>query len=242
MKKNWKCDAALFLISQSATLFGSTLVQMAIVWYATVATGSGAWVAAFSVCSYLPQFAVSFIGGVWADRFPRKRLIAGADLGIAGVTLMMILLMPLLAEGAALLSALLVLSIIRSVGAGLQTPAVNATVPLLVPEEKRMRFNGMNAAVQSAVQFAAPAAAGAALSSGTLRSTLWIDVATAAVGVAVLLCVSLPAPEKKQDALMASPAAGVSYAVRDRTVGRLLPSMARLCFSACPAAFWQACM
>ena len=95
---------------------------------------------------------------------------------------MMILLMPLLAEGVALLSALLALSMIRSVGAGLQTPAVNATVPLLVPEDKRMRFNGMNAAVQSAVQFAAPAAAGAALSSGTLRSTLWIDVATAAVG------------------------------------------------------------
>ena len=145
MKKNWKCDAALFLISQSVTLFGSTLVQMAIVWYATVATGSGAWVAAFSICSYLPQFAVSFIGGVWADRFPRKRLIAGADLGIAGVTLVMILLMPLLPEGVALLSALLALSMIRSVGAGLQTPAVNATVPLLVPEEKRMRFNGMNA-------------------------------------------------------------------------------------------------
>lgn len=60
---------------------------------------------------------------------------------------MMILLMPLLAEGVALLSALLALSMIRSVGAGLQTPAVNATVPLLVPDEKRMRFNGMNAAV-----------------------------------------------------------------------------------------------
>lgn len=57
----WKGRAALFLVSQSITLFGSTLVQMAIVWYATVATGSGAWVAAFSVCSYLPQFAVSFI-------------------------------------------------------------------------------------------------------------------------------------------------------------------------------------
>lgn len=237
MKKNWKCDAALFLISQSVTLFGSTLVQMAIVWYATVATGSGAWVAAFSVCSYLPQFAVSFIGGVWADRFPRKRLIAGADLGIAGVTLMMILLMPLLAEGVALLSALLALSMIRSVGAGLQTPAVNATVPLLVPDEKRMRFNGMNAAVQSAVQFAAPAVAGAVLISGTLRSTLWIDVATAAVGVAVLLCVSLPAPEKKQDALWPALRAGVDYAARDRTVGRLLAVYGAFVFFCVPGGF-----
>ena len=76
MNLNVKRRAALFLVSQSITLFGSTLVQMAIVWYATVATGSGTWVAAFSICSYLPQFAVSFIGGVWADRFPRRLLIS----------------------------------------------------------------------------------------------------------------------------------------------------------------------
>ena len=38
---NVKRRAALFLVSQSITLFGSTLVQMAIVWYATIATGSG---------------------------------------------------------------------------------------------------------------------------------------------------------------------------------------------------------
>ena len=210
---------------------------MAIVWYATVATGSGAWVAAFSVCSYLPQFAVSFIGGVWADRFPRKRLIAGADLGIAGVTLMMILLMPFACRrrGASVRSFGTVDHPLR--GAGLQMPAVNATVPLLVPEEKRMRFNGMNAAVQSAVQFAAPAAAGAALISGTLRSTLWIDVATAAVGVAVLLCVSLPAPEKKQDALWPALRAGVSYAVRDRTVGRLLAVYGAFVFFCVPGGF-----
>ena len=45
------CIRDRFLVSQSITLFGSTLVQMAIVWYATIATGSGTWVAAFSICS-----------------------------------------------------------------------------------------------------------------------------------------------------------------------------------------------
>ena len=46
----------------------------------------------------------------------------------------------------------------------------------------KMRANGVNATLQSIVQFAAPAAAGAILSLGSLRSTLWIDIATAAVG------------------------------------------------------------
>lgn len=238
-KENWKVCAALFLISQGLTLFGSTLVQMAIVWYASVSTGSGAWVSAFSICSYLPQFAVSFPAGVWADRFSRRALIAGADLSIAAVTLVMILLMPMFCEEPTLLAALLVLSVIRSVGAGVQTPAVNATVPLLVPADKRMRFNGINAAVQSAVQFAAPAAASAVLAAGTLRSTLWIDVATAAVGVAVLLRVPLPPVTKKPTAgsLWSSLRGGVAYAAREAEVGRLLAIYGIFVFFCVPGGF-----
>ena len=95
---NWKGRTILFLISQCITLFGSTLVQMAIVWYVTLNTSSGAWVAAFSVCSYLPQFLVSFLGGVWADRYNRKKLIIGADMAIAAVTLVMMLAMPYITE------------------------------------------------------------------------------------------------------------------------------------------------
>ena len=68
----WKRQAILFLTSQFITLFGSTLVQMAIVWYVTIQTLSGMWVAAFTVCSYLPQFLISFAAGVWADRYSRK--------------------------------------------------------------------------------------------------------------------------------------------------------------------------
>ena len=68
----WQRRTILFLTSQCITLFGSTLVQMAVVWYATMETASGAWVAAFTVCSYLPQFLISFSGGVWAEPVQQK--------------------------------------------------------------------------------------------------------------------------------------------------------------------------
>lgn len=71
-RTGWQKRILLFLTSQCITLFGSTLVQMALVWYATMQTSSGAWVAAFTVCSYLPQFLISFVGGVWADRYHRN--------------------------------------------------------------------------------------------------------------------------------------------------------------------------
>lgn len=48
-RTGWQKRVLLFLISQCITLFGSTLVQMALVWYAAMQTSSGAWVAAFTV-------------------------------------------------------------------------------------------------------------------------------------------------------------------------------------------------
>ena len=192
MKANWQKRFALFLTSQCITLFGSQLVQMAIVWYVTLHTQSGAWVAAFSICSYLPQFFLSFLGGVWADRYDRKRLIIGADASIAAVTLGMMLLMPKMTAEPVLMYALLVRSSIRSAGAGIQTPAVSAMIPQLAAQEQLMRCNGINAAMQSLVQFAAPAAAAVVLSAGTLRAALAVDVVTAMLGTALLAFIRLP--------------------------------------------------
>ena len=190
-KKGWRRNAVLFLVSQSITLFGSTLVQMAVVWYVTLFTSSGAWTAAFSICSYLPQFLISIPGGVWADRSSRKRLIISSDLFTALITLVMIVLMPYLSTEPSLLSGLLLMSVLRSLCAGIQTPAVNAALPQLVPASQLQRFNGINAAFQSFVQFAAPAAAGAVLSFGTLRMTLLIDIFTAIPGIILLSAVPL---------------------------------------------------
>lgn len=133
----------IFLTSQAVTLFGSTLVQMAIVWYVTLNTGEGAWIAAFTVMSYLPQFLISFLGGVWADRYNKKALIIGADSGIAVITLAMWFVLPYIDENSLMLPLLLAMSALRSVGAGIQTPAVNAVLPQLVPEEDVMRYNGI---------------------------------------------------------------------------------------------------
>lgn len=97
-QNSWKRQTVLFLISQCITLFGSMLVQMAVIWYVTLETASGAWIAAFSVCSYLPQFLISFIGGVWADRYSRKSMIILADGMIAAATLVMVFMMPMISS------------------------------------------------------------------------------------------------------------------------------------------------
>lgn len=235
----WKIRAILFFISQSITLFGSTLVQMAIVWYVTLNTSSGVWVAAFSVCSYLPEFIISFLGGVWADRYHRKKLIIGADFTIAMVTLAMMLLMPYISNQTIFLWALLIMSILRSLGAGIQTPAVNAVIPQLVPADQLMRFNGINATMQSIVRFAAPAAAGVILTIGTLRSTLSIDILTAVLGIGLLSCIfiSYERKEKEEAPVLADLKTGISYAFSDKLIGRLLIIYGLFVFLCVPAGY-----
>lgn len=238
-KSNWKKRTILFLVSQCITLFGSTLVQMAIVWYVTLKTSSGVWVAAFYVCSYLPQFIISFIGGVWADRYNRKMLIIIADALIAAVTLVMFFSIPFNSTEPMLLCALLIVSVIRSFGAGIQTPSVNAVIPQLVPEEHLMRYNGINATMQSAVQFAAPAVAGAVLTIGTLRSTFIIDILTAALGIGLLSCILIPKQEVPRERLsiLADIKVGVHYAFSDKLIGKLLIVYGLFVFLSIPAGF-----
>lgn len=236
---HWRKKTIFFLISQCITLFGSTLVQMAIIWYVTMQTSSGTWVAAFTICSYLPQFLISFVGGVWADRHNRKKLIIGSDMLIAVVTLVMMLAIPYISDTLFLLDGLLVMSVIRSLGAGIQTPAVNAVIPQLVPKEQLMRYNGMNAAMQSIVQFAAPAAAGAIFAISTLELTMMVDVSTAAIGIGILSSVFIPKQnvQRKRVSVFTDMKLGIHYAFSDRIIGKLLIVYGAFTFLTVPAGF-----
>ena len=238
-QNGWRRRTILFLSGQCVTLFGSQVVQMAIVWYVTLQTNSGAWVAAFSLCSYLPQFFISFLGGVWADRYDRKRLIIGSDALISAVTMGMLLIMPDIKDEKALLAGLLVMSIVRSVGAGIQSPAVSAVIPQLVPEEHLMRWNGINAAMQSVVQFAAPAAAAVVLTMGTLRSALTIDILTAALGIGMLACLLIPKREKAGEPapFLEEMCGGIRYAYASRVIRKILIIYGLFNFLTVPAGY-----
>lgn len=236
-QRHRRARAGVFLTSQCITLFGSSLVQMAIVWHATLLTGSGVWVAAFYACSYLPQFLVSTLGGALADRVGRRLLIGGADALIALATLLACLLIPEI-EGTAAMPPLLALSVLRSVGAGVRTPAVGAVIPAIVPDDALPRYNGLNAAMQATVQLAAPAAAGVLLSFGDLRSVMLVDVATAAAGISLLSLVPIPRPSGKSEASAISEAAeGIRYALSRREVALPLGVYAALTLLSIPGGY-----
>lgn len=179
---NWKKNIILFLTSQSISLFGSSLVQYAIIWFITLTTKSGIMMTISTICGFLPQLLISFIGGVWADRHNKKYIIAISDSCIAISTLIVALFFVMGIESIWLLFIALA---IRSFGAGVQTPTVNAIVPDLVPQDKLMRVNGINTTIQSVMLILSPAAAGALMPIIPIGYILFIDVITAIIGVGI---------------------------------------------------------
>ncbi len=189
----WMIRAAVFLSSQTISLFGSSLVQFAIIWYIAKNTNSGMMVTISTLCSFLPQLSISVFAGVWADRYNRKFLIISADAVIALSTLVLAIIFY---TGHSSLWIMFLVSAIRSFGAGVQMPAVSALIPQIVPEEKLMRVNGINASIQSMVFFVSPAVGGAVLTYGAFESILFIDVVTAAIGISIMLTLKVAAYKK----------------------------------------------
>jgi len=191
---SWYKNAAMFLASQTVSLFGSSLVQYAIMWYITIETQSGVMMTISIICGFVPMFFLSPIAGVWADRYNRKRLIIISDAMIAVTTLILAILY-LLGYGSIWL--LFVASALRAVGSGVQTPAVGAILPQIVPEAHLTRINGLNGSIQAAIMILSPMASGALLAAMPIETIFFIDVITAALAIFILVFLLQVAPHQK---------------------------------------------
>jgi len=181
---NWKKNIILFLGSQSISLFGSSLVQYAIMWYITLTTQSGIMMTISILCGFLPTFILSPFAGVWADRYNRKMLIILSDAMIAIATLILAILFLM---GYDQLWLLFVMSAIRATGSGIQTPAIGAILPQIVPEDKLTKVNGINGSIQAAVMLVSPMISAALYAMAPMEVIFLIDVITAAIGISILL-------------------------------------------------------
>ncbi len=151
------------------------------------------------VARMLPGFILAPLGGVIADRIDRKRLMVGADIGRAAVvaTLPFVTTLPMLVLASFLLEIFTLL----------WTPAKDASVPNLVPEDKLVAANSLGMAAGfgtfpiGAALFASLAAVAETVrESGVVDFVpvnqeflaLWLDSFTFLTSALLILTVSLP--------------------------------------------------
>ena len=235
--RNWKTAITAFLTAQMISLLGSSLVQYAIIWHITLTTSSGKMLTISTLCGFLPQILISLIAGVWIDRYNRKKLIMLADAAIAASTL---LLAVAFLMGYRYNWALFIVLAIRSAGTGIQTPAVNAIIPQIVPQEKLMKINGINSTLSSLIMFLSPAISGAILTVASLEVTLFIDVITAAIGISITAAIYIrpyERTERREGSSLKEIGMGFSYLNKNHFIRKLLVYQVIILFLISPSAF-----
>jgi DHA3 family macrolide efflux protein-like MFS transporter len=196
MEINWKKNTTLFLAGQALSFFGTMVVQYAILWHITLKSQSGSMMTIFTIAGFLPMFFISPFAGVWADRFNRKYIINIADGAIAFFSLVTAIF---LIFGIDNYIILLICALVRSLGQGVQTPAVGAFIPQIVPEEHLTKINGFQGSVQSLVTLTSPMVSGALMAFAPLETLFFLDVVTAVIGICIVFFfVKVPAKEQTE--------------------------------------------
>ena len=191
--KNWATRFFTIFTGQTFSLFGSALVQFALVWYLTLKTGSATVLATASLFAMLPQILLGPIAGTVVDRGNRRIIMIASDALIALSTLGLVFLFW---TGRVEIWHIYAISVIRSTGSAFHYPAMAASTTLMVPKEHLARVSGANQAVQGLVSIVAPPAAAFLVAVMPTQNILMIDIFTALLGIAPLLFFTVPQPQR----------------------------------------------
>jgi MFS family permease len=171
----------LLAVGQIVSILGSRLTSFALGVWIYQRTGSTTSFALMLLATSLPGVAFQPVAGVLVDRWDRRRSLIVGDSGSAVGTL---LLLAVVSSGAELLWPIYAILALRAFFDAIQSPAMEATLPLLVPREHLGRANGLVDLGSEGTRILAPPIAGALLGVIGLSGLLAIDFGTFLVAVA----------------------------------------------------------
>jgi len=184
-------------ISQAVSLFGSSIVQFAIAWYLTIETGSATILATAMLVTFLPPIFLGPLIGPLVDRWNRKLIMISADSFVALITVGLVILF--LTHTIQVWHLYLVL-IFRAIGQAFHFPALQAAIPMIVPEKNLARVSGLNQMLQGAMTITGPPVGAFLLGITSMQWVLMVDIITAAIAVSCMLLVFIPQPVKSLSA------------------------------------------
>jgi MFS family permease len=138
-------DFLLLWQSQFVSMLGSQAFSVAMIFWIKRQTDSATLLGLGMMSQWVPAILLGPFGGTLADRMSRRQILILADLvrGVAAVALAaLVLLVP--GRSGTILIGLLILSAIMGVCDAFFRPAINASIPDLVPEQDVTRANSAN--------------------------------------------------------------------------------------------------
>jgi predicted MFS family arabinose efflux permease len=176
-------ELRLLLAGQTASTLGDRIVFVALALYVTD-IGSPSDVGIVLAAHALPLVAFLLIGGVWADRLPRHRVMVVTDLVRFALHA---LLATLIFTGGVEIWMIAVIEALFGTAEAFFRPAYTGLIPQTVPEHEIQPAKAMFSTVETAAEFAGPALATALVLGVGPGYAFAIDAATFIVSAAFLL-------------------------------------------------------
>lgn len=189
---------------QAVSLFGSQLVQFALIWWLTQETGSATVLALASLVGLLPQVLLGPFAGVLVDRWSRRWVMLVADVTVALATIVLALLF---LTDQVQIAYIYIILFVRALGGTFHWAAMQASTSLMVPDDQLTRIQGMNQMLQGGLNIVAAPLGALLIALLPMQGILAIDVLTAVVAIVTILAVPIPQPRQTD----AAPEAGQAW-------------------------------
>lgn len=149
-------DFTLVVAGQIISLFGNAILRFALPLYLLKETGSSALFGTVTACALLPMILLSLLGGMLADRVNKRDIMVGLDFLTAFVITVFYFLVGTVPVVPLFIVTLMVLYGIS----GTYQPAVQASIPALVPKDRILWAGAVVNQVGSLANFIGPVIGG----------------------------------------------------------------------------------
>jgi MFS family permease len=176
-------DFRYLWFAQSASVIGDCIVIVALALFVIELTGNATDLGLVFAAASLPLVAFLLLGGVWADRLPRHRVMVVTDLVRFALHA---LLAALIFAGVVRIWELIVIEALFGTAEAFFRPAANGLLPQTVPEEEIQEANALSTLSNNIGEFAGPALATALVLGFGAGWAFALDAATFLLSAALL--------------------------------------------------------
>ena len=181
----------IFWAGQLASLAGTNIVTFSLTWWITVQTGSAFFLGISAFLGFGSFILITPIAGVLVDRWSRKKVIIIADSLLALLSFFLIVLFLL---GVTNIIHVLILQLIAGLIGAFHAMAVQAIIPIMVPQKHLTRMNSLNYFATALVQTIGPAIGALVfiLFLGDMARILLIDIGSYLFAIVPAILVTIP--------------------------------------------------
>lgn len=188
----WNPGFTRFFLAQSVSWIGSSMTPVALSFGILRTTGDIGDLSLVLAANTVPMIALLLVGGVVADRLPRRALLTVTH-ALAGLTQAASAAWFLL--GDLPLAALIAATALNGLASAFTAPALRGIVVDLVPPPARGRANAVRTASRNLTRMIGPAVSGVLVATAGAELALAIDAACLLLACALLATVpDAPAP------------------------------------------------